>query len=129
MSILNQEFSKDIESAVNNYTGPMSKREVLSAYFKSSVAKVLEIYINTYNTHRIESDLLSVMKPELISAFTAAVVDDAQLSDDKYGKLFDQAMKEIVQGAHSRQQESVDFGGNAYRMRGGGLYVPPSIHA
>ena len=127
MSLLNEQFSKDIENAVNNYQGNMARRDVVAAYFKASVAKVLELYIETYNTNRIESDLLTVMKPDLIRAFRGAVMDNGQHSENEYAALFDQAMKEIVQGAMSRQEETVDFAGQGYRVRGNGLYVPPSV--
>jgi len=82
----------------------------------------MEQYAN--GTNRLEGDFMEVAKKDLINEFRLAEID-CQRSEDRYAKLFDIAMQEIVRGAISEEQSTVTFGAGEFaRKADSGLYLP-----
>ena len=125
MSLFNmEEFKKNLESEMQNLKQGTSPKELAEDFFKASVAKLLECYIEQNERDTIESDFVEVLLADLINCFRNADLGNAQRSVEDYEALYRKAMQEIFANAHSKGNITTETDSQGYVRNDGGLYVP-----
>ena len=125
MAIFNTvEFAKDIEKELDNRRPGVSRSEMVEDFFKASVAKALECYIEQQERNTIEADFTDIVLAELISCFRSADLQDGQKSVAQYEALYKKAIQEIAANAHSEGNVTTESDSQGYVQSDGGIYIP-----
>ena len=128
-------FQKELKDSIfNSDATKVDRGELLTDIFKAYVAKLFEFNLGRKQKDRLEVDVMTEVKRNLINEFRNAELGEYQKSTKWYEDLFDETVKEIfndaalahkgVNGINVQQQLHVNP--RAY-INEGGMYIPEHL--
>lgn len=91
-------FQKSLKKAIFECDSKLDRKEILIDIFKTYVAKMMEANVDK-NKGRLEADYLTKMKGFIITEFRNTDLQEHQISEGGYSKLFDDTIQEIFNDA------------------------------